>query len=922
MAFSCGGRTLVSGGEHRERAVIDKLKYLKDALRTRYAVQREVGRGGMATVYLAEDLKHHRLVALKVLRPELAAALGPDRFLREIEISAQLHHPHILPLYDSGEAEGLLYYVMPFVEGESLAERLAREGQLAIGEAVELARYVALALSYAHSLGVVHRDIKPGNILLSAGEPIVADFGVAKALTAAGQNELTDSGFVVGTVLYMSPEQASGERVLDGRTDLYALGCVLYEMLAGTPPFTGPSPQVVTARKLSEPIPSLRCVRESVSLELEQAVCKALARSPADRFPTGEQMADALGAALTTSQLPAASVPVRNPRHGIAWMRAVPWALAGGLAVAAGLFAMQGRGAGRELRLSVTTPRGSEVYGFSSAVAIAPNGETVVFSAGHGDSVRLYARRLDAFDVRPLPGTEGGDSPFFSPDGRWVGFFARSARQLRKVALAGGAPITIADDVGLHADFGAWGTNDTIYFSNYPEPQIRMVAAAGGAIAALTHGAPPNGNFRRAVHLLPDGRHALVTVTASIKIAHVDLVSLQTGEHELLLANALDARYDPRGYLLYLPNGQMEVAAVPFDVSTLRVTGDPVTVLDSVAVYGDGGALFFDVAANGTLAYVPASEWSGPSTFTRMVIVRRDGVVEPIALPEGSGPRFSPDGRRLVYQGPGRHTIDILTYDLTRGVEHRLTGDAGDDYWPIFTPDGRHVIFNSNRGGAAFVTLHDIAVDGAGAPRRLPTDSTMHQQPFTWTADGTALLYTRGPSATGMDIWMLSMTGGHAARPLMASAANETQPALSPDGQWLAWVTDATGRPEVLVRRFPDGPDVPVTRDGGAEPVWSPNGREIYFRDLAATAVMVASFAPGDPPIIGVPRTLFTGRFRRCSIWCRGFDVSPDGQRFAMMDDWDRMVEPGYWPAGAEIRIVPHWDRELRAKMREAASRD
>src|SRR5881275_1194984 len=266
--------------------LIDPLARVQAALAGRYTIERELGRGGMATVYLAQDRKHHRQVAIKVLKPELAAALGPERFLREIDTAARLTHPHILPLHDSGEAAGLLYYVMPYVEGETLRDRLEREGQLPLEEAVRITREVASALSYAHSHDVVHRDIKPENILLSGGEAVVADFGIARALVAAGADKLTDTGLAVGTPGYMSPEQAMAEPRIDGRADTYALGCVLYEMLAGHPPFLGTTAQEILARHTLDPVPPLRTIRREVPAAVEHAVLKALAKSPADRFPS------------------------------------------------------------------------------------------------------------------------------------------------------------------------------------------------------------------------------------------------------------------------------------------------------------------------------------------------------------------------------------------------------------------------------------------------------------------------------------------------------------------------------------------------------------------------------------------------------------------------------------------------------------
>jgi Tol biopolymer transport system component len=419
--------------------------------------------------------------------------------------------------------------------------------------------------------------------------------------------------------------------------------------------------------------------------------------------------------------------------------------------------------------------------------------------------------------------------------------------------------------------------------------------------------------------VLPDGRHALVAVTDPS--AHVDVVSLATGDHTLLLENTASARLVAGGYLLYVPRGRAEVVAVRFDPATLKISGDPVTVLDSIAADPGWTLGYFDVAPNGTLAYVPLVQSVDPDEWPELVLVARNGTREPRRLPRGGGPRFSPDGRRLVYVGRGRHGPDISVFDLDRGNERRLTGEEGADMWPIFSHDGRGVVFNSNRDRTSHLVQYTTPADGSGHPMRLPTDTTMHQQPFTWAAGGTELLYSRGPtSATGMDIWAVRVDGAGSARPLMQTAANETQPAVSPDGRWLAWMTDASGRPEVMVRRYPDGAAVPVSREGGVEPVWDPGGRELYFRDRGGTSVMSASFQPGDPPLVGAPRVLFTGRYATCSIWCRNFDVSPDGRRFVMERVLEGVTETGYWPSGNEIRIVPHWDRELEAKMRAAGT--
>jgi len=901
------------------------LASLSAALQGRYRLDHELGTGGMATVYLAEDLKHHRQVAIKVLRPELAAVLGAERFLKEIETTAGLQHPHILPLFDSGQAGALLYYVMPFVPGESLRQRLARDGELPVADAVRIARAVASALGAAHRRGIVHRDIKPENILLADGEPVVADFGIAKAISASAGDRLTSTGLAVGTPAYMSPEQAAADSRIDGRTDLYSLGAVLYEMLAGEPPFRGRTAEAITARKMTEEAPTLHPARSAVPEALDLAVQKALARTAADRYQSAEELIAALDqVALADS---GSTRRVTAAPSTSSWRRWAPWALAAGFAVVAGLQGIRTSGEigpAATPRLSVTLPPGVALYGMTTAFALTPDGQTLVYTAGRNDSTRLYARRLDDFTARPLAGTEGGDSPFISPDGRWAGFFARQGRQLKKVLLSGGAPLLIADGLEAGAGSGQWGPNDTIYFSNWPDIQLRKVSATGGVIGTVTHGPPPDGWFRSPVAVLPDGRHALVEVVGLMG-GHLDVVSLETGEHQTLLRDVADARLLDDGTLVYVPLRHSDVLAVPFDLTAMKVTGQPVSVLDSVAVFpGDIATAYLSVSRNGTLAYVPTGELTPSASRPSIVLVARDGTQEDARLPVGAGPRFSPDGSRLMYHRlDRRRRVAEYVYDLARGTEVRLTPveqGGGYDGWPVFSPDGRQVVFNSDQGGGTYLVLYARPADGSGQPVRLATDTVMHQQPFTFTAGGRELLYTEGPGANGMDIWAVPWDGAGAARPLMDGPSNETQPALTRDGQWLAWVTDATGRLEVMVRRYPDGSDVAVSREGGVEPVWSPDGRELYFRDLAGTKVMAATFHPGSPPMVDEPRVLFTGRYGRCYAWCRNYDVSPDGQRFAMVRAWDRFTPTGYWPLGTEIRIVPLWNREVRREV-DAAGR-
>jgi len=463
----------------------DTLERLRTALTGRYDVERELGRGGMATVYLAQDRKHMRRVAIKVLRPELAAAVGDERFLREIQVTAGLRHPHILPLLDSGAADGLLYYVMPYVEGESIRDRLSRERQLPIDDAVAIATEVLSALGYAHSHDVVHRDIKPENILLESGHAVVADFGIARAVDAAGGAQLTETGIAVGTPAYMSPEQATGEATPDGRSDLYSLGCVLYEMLAGEPPYAGPTVQAITARKLTEPTPSVLRVRETVPEALAEVIERLLAKLPADRFAGAAHAAEELrraatGRARAGSPPPKRTVGERRPAvpvpRWLMWTTATIVVALSALGVR-GLVVSEGRGEDAPTRLSVVLPEGIRLLRLPGPIlALSPDGRTLVVVGTGSAGQQLFVRHLDTVEPRALDGTEGAASPFFSPDGEWIGFYAEG--QLKRVPVTGGAPLVITEAPG--EPLGAsWGPDDRIVFTTGYRSGLRRVSAGG-----------------------------------------------------------------------------------------------------------------------------------------------------------------------------------------------------------------------------------------------------------------------------------------------------------------------------------------------------------------------------------------------------------------------------------------------------------
>jgi eukaryotic-like serine/threonine-protein kinase len=883
--------------------VSDHLVRLQAALAGRYAIGRELGRGGMATVYLAHDVRHDRHVALKVLRPELAAMVGADRFLAEIRTTAKLQHPNILPLFDSGSAtdgEGagrdFLFYVMPYVEGESLRDRMDREGQLTVADAVRIASAVADALAYAHGRGVVHRDIKPENILLHEGRTLVADFGIALAAEQAGSGRLTETGLAVGTPLYMSPEQAAGERQVDRRTDIFALGCVLYEMLAGEPPHTGPTAQAIIVSLLVGDAEPLRARRPSVPAHVEATVHTALERLPADRFQDAAQFAAAL--ADPGFRLQEANGAAEPGRRAVLWSVVVA-----GVAVLVGLAAWFGSpGASHApapvTRLTLQLP-GDQFLALSGGQSypldISPDGNRLVYRAWHGVGTRLFVRPLDEFGSQPLQGTEGALQPFFSPDGEWVGFFADG--RLQKVAVSGGAPITIAAAAG--SPFGAhWGSSDDAILFSTLEGGLFRVSAAGGepvrmdsvlvadrsrpaadsAVALVNYGRP------RWPRFLPDGKHALVTTDAGTYV-----LALGTGEARYLF-EGMQARYLATGHLMYA-EGDERVRLVPFDLKRLEVTGEPRAALENVFRGPGSGAVNFAVSETGTLVYVAGG-------FERSLVhVDRGGRETPIAV-DAKGYRFpkvSPDGRHIAVTVDPRPS-DIWIVDLWRETATRLTTE-GHNIGAGWSPDGSHLAFWHNDG------QHVVRWPEGGPLRRVgERPAPLGQWGPSWTPDGRIFVHESRPE-TGMDLVVLRLEDG-TAEDFLATRADEWLPRVSPDGRWVAYVSNISGADEVYVLPS-DRASAPqlVSVGGGADPVWSRDVTEMYYR--RGNAILAVTIATAPTFTAGRPTELFTGPydFTQQNNW----DAGPDG-RFVMVK-----ADPA---TTRQFQVVLSWFEEVKGRRR------
>ncbi|HVH66865.1 MAG TPA: protein kinase [Gemmatimonadales bacterium] len=876
----------------------DPLARLTAALAERYTIEREAGVGGMATVYVARDVKHDRRVALKVLRPELAALLGVERFLSEIRVTAHLQHPHILPLFDSGQAGGLIYYVMPHVEGESLRQRLEREKQLPLETAIEIAHAVASALDYAHRHDVIHRDIKPENILFQDGQAVVADFGIALALTAAGGSRLTETGLSLGTPQYMSPEQATGERTLDARSDVYSLAAILYEMLAGEPPHSGPTVQSVIAKVLTDRPRPLRVLRESVPPSVEFAVQKALAKVPADRFASAAQFAEALTRPGAASEALEGVVTLERQLRA-SGVAAVPWAfavLAAGAAVWGWLRPTPRPSVAPVVRFSLAFPTGFQpVDSRGSTVALSPDGSRIVYVGSDSLGGRwLFSRGLERMDPVRIPGTQGAAQPFFSPDGQWIGFWQDG--RLRTLSLSGGAVATICEVPSLEG--ATWGVGGVIAFA--ASGPLYRVAAAGGKPDVVATPDTARGQAYRWPEFLSDGRALLVTLVDGSG-ANLAAVSLDGKSVRSLGQTGMTPHYGDRGVVAF---GQSDgtLFAAPFDPGRLRFSGAAEPVAEGIRV-GQLAVAKFGMSRTGALAYLP-----GDAAMRELVMVDRAGrsQVLPTPLNRYRAPRFSPDGRRIavaIEHGTGSvSNSDIWVYELGARSLSRLTFDSINAF-PEWMRDGRRVAFVRQLGAITREGLFRIAADGSGVPETL----LVRPQPVwevQFTPDDRTMVFRENHPQTRRDIWVMPLDSPSAAKPLLRTPFEERAMALSSDGHWLAYTSNETGTDEVYVRQLREGSARwRVSAHGGSEPRWGRDARELFFRN--GDSVYAAAIQLGAEVRTRPPRALFGGRYQTgFAGHSVSYDVSPDGSRFLLVRD------PG--TGDQELNVVLNWFDHFR----------
>jgi Tol biopolymer transport system component len=886
-----------------------------------FEVVAPLGSGGMGEVYKARDLRLGREVALKVL-PE-ALSRDPERlarFHREARLLAALNHANIATIHGFQEADGVPFLVLELVPGPTLAEHLSA-GPLPVRGALDVGRQVAEALEQAHARGVVHRDLKPSNVKITPeGQAKVLDFGLAKAL-AGDEADITNSptgelatreGLVMGTAAYMSPEQARGQEV-GPLTDVWAFGCVLFEALSGRQAFEGGTVSdrlvsVLTGEPEWTALPVAtpgvvrfllrRCLQKDTSLRLPEIALARVALEEALQDPTSHPREPV-------------DVPMPRPSRRRPWM-APAGLLALGLAAGAGAaFFFRGdapRGETRPRRFGIVLPQDVGVSDAAGqpVVALSPDGQRLVFAGEERGAPRLYVRELGALAVKPIAGTEGGSHPFFSPDGQWIGFWAEG--NIRRVALSGGESQMVAPAPRLRG--AAWLADDSIVFAPSATSGLQRVRLASGSVETVTavDGAAGEDSHRWPV-ALPGGRGLLFNVSGPSgreEERWVETLDLAGGRRKRILQGGSFPRFLPPGWLVFARAGALH--AVRFDLGRLDVSGTPELVVEDVRMVVKGSGLAcFDVAADGALAYVPGFPRPPDRLLTWVDRGGRETLLEERGRPYFR-PVLSPDGRRLAVTVQGTND-DLWVRDLERGTWTRLTAE-GDNTDAAWSPDGRQIVFSSTRAGA--YNLYRAAADGGGEAQQLTQVRTMAMSSSV-APDGSVAVFAALDPETGWDVRLQPLRAPGPPRPFLSTRFAETYATFSPDGRYLAYVSNESGRSEVYVRGYGQEGKWPVSAEGGSEPVWAPGGRELFFRNgdtLFAVPVSTAGAFTAEKP-----RAAVRGAFEPGINGYPNYDVARDGSRFLLVKALAQREPP------LQLVLVPDWRGELQAKARGTARR-
>jgi eukaryotic-like serine/threonine-protein kinase len=866
-----------------------------------YEIQSALGAGGMGEVYRALDTRLDRPVAVKVLASHLSASPElKQRMEREARAISSLNHPHICHLYDIGSQDGIDYLVMEFLEGETLAEKL-RKGALPLNEVYKICIALAEALAFAHRSGIVHRDLKPGNIMLTQGGAKLMDFGLAKSLgpqnTAPGSgaapsftamptmsgpsplSPLTTAGSVIGTIQYMSPEQIEGKEA-DARSDIFALGAVLYEMTAGKRPFSGKS-QISLASSILESDPEpLSALQPLTPSSFEHVVTTCLQKNPEERFQTAHDVKLELQwiAADKTFPVVAASRPSLAPGRG-----RLGWAVAAAAAIVAcaavGILLYHPAQTAPAIRAAINPPANATlalVGDFAGPPVLSPDGASVAFVAtGSDGKSAIWVRPMNATEPHLLAGSEGATFPFWSPDNRSIGFFAGG--KLKTIDLNGGSALAICD-----APFGrggAWGPDGTILFAPEAQASILRVSASGGTPVPVTKIDVPGTASHRWPFFLPDGKHFLYMVVKAGDLPSnaVYYASVDGRENRSLFPSQSNAVYS-RGFLLFIRGGQL--MARPFDPSSGTLSGETQSVASGVLEDASTWHMDASASSNGLLVFS-----NGNSGDEQLVWVDRNGKQIGILankLANLQSARLSPQADRIALEidnGAGNH--DIWVFDVARGVQTRLTFGPVENDSPVWSPDGKWIVYTALESNIHTKIYRKLS-NGSGAEELLLTDDQVVAA-SDWSRDGKYLIYSRGPGAVNWEIWALPLEGEHKPWLVVKRTANSfaAEGHLSPDGHWLAYTSQESGKPEVYVVAFGSGEGKwQVSTNGGFQPQWSRDGKELYYFNQASRSVLAVPVKETNGGLqFGAAQSLASNA---TSSQLGFYDVAPDGKKILL----------------------------------------